>query len=214
MLFVLLHRRLESDMKRLAYLFMLLAVAAVLLPSCKKEKKYKIGVSQCSEDDWRTKMNDEINREIMFHEDAEVEIRSADDDSERQISDIRYFADNGFDIIIVSPNEAAALTPVIEEVYRSGIPVIVFDRDIIGDSYTTHIGADNAVLGQYAANYALSMLKDNTRAIEISGLRGSTPAEDRPRGLPLLSKVEAALFLGRAPGSGIRGMRKESPTPC
>ena len=49
-------------------------------------------------------MNDEINRETMFHNDVVVEIRSADDDSEKQINDIRYFADNGFDIIIVSPN--------------------------------------------------------------------------------------------------------------
>lgn len=59
-------------------------------------------------------MNDEINREIMLHEDAEVEIRSADDSNPKQISDIRYFADNGFDIIIVSPNEAQALTPIIK----------------------------------------------------------------------------------------------------
>lgn len=36
-------------------------------------------------------MNDEINREIMFHEDAVVEIRSADDSNAKQIEDIRYF---------------------------------------------------------------------------------------------------------------------------
>ncbi|MDE7418904.1 MAG: hypothetical protein K2N35_01695, partial [Muribaculaceae bacterium] len=76
----------------------------MLLLGCQEEKKYRIGVSQCSQDDWRMKMNDEIQREIMYHEDATVEIRSADDDSRKQIEDIRYFVDNGFDIIIVSPN--------------------------------------------------------------------------------------------------------------
>ena len=149
---------------------------------CRREKTYRIGVSQCSQDDWRSKMNEEINREIMFHEDATVEIRSADDDNARQIADIRYFADNGFDIIIVSPNEAAALTPVIKEVYEKGIPVIVFDRNILGDSYTARIGVDDIGLGRSAAHYALSLVRPGSKALEVYGLRGSTPAEDRHKG--------------------------------
>ena len=162
-----------------------LIISSVLLFaawSCTKTKTYKIGVSQCSQDDWRMKMNDEIEREIMFHEDASVEIRSADDNNEKQIEDIRYFADNKFDIIIVAPNEAAALTPVIREVYKKGIPVIIFDRNIIGDSYTARIGVDDEGLGRSAAHYALHMLKENPNAIEIYGLPGSSPAEGRHNG--------------------------------
>lgn len=143
---------------------------------------YKIGVSQCSQDDWRHKMNEEIDREIISHEDAIVEIRSADDSSEKQIDDIRYFADNGFDIIIVSPNEAAQLTPVIKEVYDKGIPVIIFDRNIIGDSYTARIGVDDVGIGKAAAHYAIHLIGKDADAIEIFGLPGSTPAEDRHKG--------------------------------
>lgn len=127
-------------------------------------------------------MNDEINREIMFNEDAVVEIRSADDSNEKQISDIKYFVENGFDILIVSPNEAAALTPIIKEVYESGMPVVIFDRNINGDTYTARIGANDVELGKSAAHYALHMLGKGAKAIEIFGLRGSTPAEDRHEG--------------------------------
>lgn len=161
---------------------MLILSAAMSLMGCTEERVYKIGVSQCSHDDWRAKMNDEINREIMFHEDAMVEIRSADDDNAKQIDDIRYFADNGFDILIVSPNEAAALTPVIKEVYERGIPVIIFDRNIIGDSYTARIGVDDEGLGRSAAHYALHLKGRVANAIEIYGLPGSTPAEGRHKG--------------------------------
>lgn len=118
------------------------------LSGCHRDKVYRIGISQCSQDDWRTKMNDEINREIMLHKDAVVEIRSADDSSARQIDDIRYFVQNGFDILIVSPNEAAALTPVIDEVYKAGIPVVIFDRNINSRSYTARIGADDEGTGR------------------------------------------------------------------
>lgn len=165
-------------------ILMLLAAycGLISLSACQDEKTYKIGVSQCSQDDWRMKMNEEIQREIMSHEDASVEIRSADDSSTKQIEDIRYFVDNGFDIIIVSPNEAETLTPVIKEVYDKGIPVIIFDRNINGDSFTARIGADDVALGKAAAHYALSKTGNNPNAIEIYGLPGSTPAEGRHEG--------------------------------
>lgn len=153
-----------------------------ILWGCTESKTYRIGVSQCSQDDWRAKMNDEINREIMFHEDAVAEIRTADDSSAKQIADIRYFVDNGFDIIIVSPNEAEALTPIIKEVYEKGIPVVIFDRNINGDTYTARIGVDDRGLGRSAAHYALHISGKGAKAIEIYGLKGSTPAEGRHEG--------------------------------
>lgn len=166
---------------------------------CTESKVYKIGVSQCSQDDWRAKMNEEINREIISHDDAMVEIRSADDSSARQIEDIRYFADNGFDIIIVSPNEAASLTPVIREVYEKGMPVIIFDRNIDGDSYTARIGVDDEGIGKAAAHYALHMLGDDARALEIQGLPGSTPAEDRHKGFVAEFTAGGGRILAGAP---------------
>lgn len=169
-------------MHRIILYSLLLLAMFLSTAGCTEQKVYKIGVSQCSRDDWRTKMNDEINREIMFHEEAVVEIRSADDDNARQIEDIRYFADNGFDIVIVSPNEAAELTPVIREVYESGLPVIIFDRNIIGDTYTARIGVDDEAIGRSAAHYALHLLGEGQEAIEICGLTGSTPAKGRHDG--------------------------------
>lgn len=156
-----------------------------LLTGCNKEKTYRIGISQCSQDDWRAKMNDEVMREIMLHEDATVEIRSADDNNEKQIADIRYFADNKFDIIIAAPNEADAITPVITEVYNKGIPVIIFDRDVNGDTYTARLGTDNEGIGRAAGRYAIQMLSSRTstpRAIELYGLKGSTPTVGRHEG--------------------------------
>ena len=173
----------------------------MLLPlfGCKEEKHYRIGISQCSQDDWRTKMNDEINREIMFHPEAEVEIRSADDSNEKQISDIRYFLNNDFDIIIAAPNEADAITPVIKEVYGKGIPVIVFDRNIHGDTYTAVQGVDNYGIGKEAARYAGSLLGDSGKVIEIYGRIGSTPAIERHEGF-----TDEARKLGlEIQGSGI-----------
>lgn len=173
----------------------------LVLCGCSDNRVYKIGVSQCSQDDWRTKMNDEINREIMFHEDAVVEIRSADDSNEKQIEDIKYFVDNGFDIIIVSPNEAAALTPIIKEVYTQGMPVVIFDRNINGDSYTARIGVDDEGIGKSAAHYALHMSGSGAKALEIFGLKGSTPAEGRHNGFAKEFEDNGGVLLASVPGN-------------
>jgi len=167
--------------RNIVTLLLFISTLAAILPlsGCKEKKIYRIGVSQCSDDDWRAKMNDEINREMIFHNDAVVEIRSANDSNDKQIADIRYFAENGFDIIIAAPNEAAALTPIIKEVYDAGIPVLLFDRNIYGDSYTAYQGADNKEIGRSAAKLSRSLVRGECNIIEICGLKGSTPAEDR-----------------------------------
>lgn len=155
---------------------------SLFLSCCGEKEKYKIGVSQCSSDDWRSKMNEELLLESMVHDDIVIEIRSAESSSQKQIEDIKYFAENGFDIIIAAPNEAEALTPVIREVYEQGIPVIIFDRNINDTTYTQIIGVDNVGLGVSAAEFALSILPDSIIVMEISGLPGSTPAADRAKG--------------------------------
>ena len=134
--------------------------------------------------------NDEILRELMFHPEIEVEIRSADDNNEKQIADIQHFIDEGFDLIIADPNETKALTPIISKAYRSGIPVITFDRRIDSDDYTVHIEVDNAKIGTLAARYALNDIPAShpgTSAevrgiIELSGDTAMSPARLRHKG--------------------------------
>ncbi len=180
----------------------LFVLTVVLAAGCRTTEPYRIGVSQCSSDDWREKMNEEIRREALFHNDVQIEIRSADDDNDRQIADIRYFAEQGFDIIIASPNEAEALTPVIAEVYRSGIPIILFDRHILGDTYTAYQGADNREIGRSAARLAKSRMQDGCRIIEICGLQGSTPAIERQQGFgEVVSADSDMLLLGSGYGN-------------
>lgn len=167
--------------KRLLYC-VLIAIIGQIFAGCDNTKHYRLGISQCSDDDWRKKMNAEIERELLFHPEAEVEIRSADDSNEKQIADIRYFLDNNFDAIIVAPNEAEALTPIIAEAYYKGVPVVVFDRNIIGDTYTAWQGADNFAIGRSAAERVVARYGSGAKTMEIWGLYGSTPAQGRHDG--------------------------------
>jgi ribose transport system substrate-binding protein len=99
---------------------------------------------------------------------------------------VENFLQQGIDLLIISPNEAAPLTDVVANVCAEGVPVIVLDRKVNGDQFTMWIGADNEEIGQrageYAANYCAEQNFDPCNIIEIRGLEGSTPAKERGDG--------------------------------
>lgn len=162
-------------------------ILSVLCISCVVEKKsnYTIGVSQCSLDSWRENANRDILREASFFNDLQVEIRSVADNSEDQIADIRYFMDKGVDLIIISPNESEALTPVVSEAYLSGIPIILHDRKIGNENYTAYVGADNRQIGSEIGEYLNKNFarSKEIRLLIVRGTAGSTADEERYEGL-------------------------------
>jgi DNA-binding response regulator/sensor histidine kinase len=160
----------------------LLALLALLLSACSTKKSYFIGVSQCSEDSWRTKMNSEIRRESYLYDNVRVEFASAKDDNRVQIAQIERFIEQGADLIIVSPNEAKALTPVINKAFDRGVRVVLVDRKSASDKYTAFIGADNVAIGRAVGRFVGEHLGGKGRIMELQGLRGSSPAMERDSG--------------------------------
>ena len=75
------------------------------------------------------------------------------DNNQYQINDINYFIDRKVDLLIVAPNEAAAITPSVEKAIKKGIPVVVVDRKILSDNYTAFVGADNYKIGSDVGHY-------------------------------------------------------------
>lgn len=129
--------------------YLLLFFLVGLSIACNRKKpEYIIGVSQCSNDEWRVQMNKEILREALFYPEVKVDIRQAQDDNQRQINDIKEFIHQKVSLIIVAPNEAGAIAPVLEEAYEAGIPVVLVDRKIHSDKYTAYVGADNYEVGK------------------------------------------------------------------
>lgn len=157
---------------------------ALLLTSCSygDDEIFNVGVSQCSQDEWRDKMNAEMQREAMLSHEISLEIRSANDDSRKQKEDIAYFIDKKVDLLIVSPNEAGEVTPAVDEAFDAGIPVVVVDRNVTGDKYTAFISADNVQIGYMQGQYVSDNLHPGEKVIEIMGLTGSTPAMERHKG--------------------------------
>ena len=140
--------------------YILTLLVAMLLCSCNADKeKLLIGVSQCSEDIWRNKLNDELLIGTFFHDEIKLVFTSANDNDATQIAQIDSLVALGIDLLIVSPNQMATITPAIDRAYDKGIPVIVFDRKTNSKKFTAYIGADNQLMGREIGEYIVTQLK-------------------------------------------------------
>ncbi len=164
--------------------FYLLLGGIILVSACQNKssgKKFRIAFSQCTSDAWRDYMEEEMKRELSFHDNIEWIYRNAGTSTEKQIEQVGELAKQNIDLLIISPNEVT-VAPAVEKVYDAGIPVVVVDRRINSSSYTAFIGASNFEVGQNAGLYAASLLKGKGDILEVTELPESSPVIDRHNG--------------------------------
>jgi len=142
-----------------------------------------IGMSQCNlGEPWRVQMNADVKAAADAHPNLRVIYKDAQNNSLTQRAQVEELVEQGADLIIISPKEAAPLTKPVAEAYQRGIPVIVLDRAVQGDQYTSFIGADNVRIGREAGTWIRETLGGKGNIVELKGLMTSTPGQDRNRG--------------------------------
>ena len=164
------------------FAFITLMIFGLLASCSQEEKKYRIGVSQCSDDIWRDKQNSELKIGAYFHDNVELRFAAAFDSDERQIQQIDSLVETGIDLLIVAPNQVSTISPAIDRAYDKGIPVIVFERKTNTKKYTAYMGADNYEMGHLMGEYVATRLNEHGKIIEVMGLKGSSPAIERHNG--------------------------------
>lgn len=161
----------------------LTAAVSLCLASCAGEKAHKrfvVGVSQCSEDTWRDKLNEELRIAATYY-DVDLQIKSANDDVRLQTEQINRFVEQGVDLLVVAPGQVS-ISPAIDKAYEKGIPVIIFDRRTRSNKYTAYIGADNHDIGASMAEFMANANTAGTKVVELCGLSSSSPAIERDAG--------------------------------
>ena len=164
---------------RKIFIFLLLLIQFGLFA----KDKYTIGFSQCGKrDNWRLKIESEMETELLFHPDLSIIIKQSLEDSRNQVKQIDELINEGVDLLIVSPNEIEPIQQALEKIYEKGIPVILVDRNIQSNKYTAYIGGSNYEIGQFAGEYIARNLNYTGNVLEIQGTQTTSPAIDRSKG--------------------------------
>jgi ribose transport system substrate-binding protein len=90
-------------------------------------------------------------------------------------------------VLIVAPNERAALTAVMGQAVEAHIPVICLERDILQPNYTSYVHSDNVAIGRMAGQFIVDHLtkkygRPKGNVVAIRGLLGVEGEINRDRG--------------------------------
>ena len=155
------------------------------------------------------------------HDDVDFElVQAADADSQAQ--QIEQAIAQKPDVLVVLPQDGAALTPVAQKAERAGIPVVNIDRLFTApDAATATVLGDNYQIGVLAANYITDELKCQGNVVEIQGLAGISVTTDRTKGFTdTLRRSARTVASGSSPrsrrlqpGQGVDGDGEHPPGP-
>jgi ribose transport system substrate-binding protein len=194
-----------------------LALGATILAGCGGNKTpatpttagktFQIGYSQSTlQDPWRKAMNSELEAEAKNHPEAKLLMQDAQNNASTQINQVENLLTQGMDALLISPKESGPLTPEVSKVFKKGIPVILLDRGVDSQDYTTLVGADNKLIGEKAGQYVAQRFPNGARIIEIAGIPDATATKERAEGFRTgLGDLEKYTIVASQPGDYLRG---------
>jgi ribose transport system substrate-binding protein len=161
--------------------------AASLAKHCGPNDKYVIGFSQANyAEPYRQHVNNDLIALVKAIPQFELQIADGAGNDNTQTSQVDNFVTQGVDLLMISPFEAAPLTPAVARAMKAGIPVIELDRQTNGTpgkDYTAFVGGDNYKIAFEAGVYTAKTLLPNGGDVAVlEGLPSSTPAVQRLNG--------------------------------
>ena len=145
--------------------------------------KFVIGFAQDDmSNDWRAAQVNAVSAALSRYDNVEFIHTDARGDVAQNIVDIEDLADEGIDLLMVSPRSPDAMTPVISALYDSGIPVILLTRMVTNDKYTTFIAPDDTAIAARAADQIALATGGKGKVLVLHGVPTATTAIKRTNG--------------------------------
>ncbi len=149
----------------------------------RKDPPWTIGFSNASiSNSWRVCMVQHVKYEVAKHPEIKnFYITDAEDDPAKQLADTEDLLAKGIDVLIISP-ATEALRPAVDKAMRMGIPVVMLDRAVPSPNFVSFVESSNYLMGKMMAEWLVKKLNEKGNVVELSGIAGASPAEDRLRG--------------------------------
>jgi ribose transport system substrate-binding protein len=155
-----------------------LYILAATLAACggtPAKKQIVVAFSQANNaEPYRAAQNETMTRLFAQQPDVKLVISDAQQDNSKQVAQVETFIRQKPDLLIVAPNERAALTAVMAQAVEAKIPVICLERDILQPNYTSYVHSDNVAIGRLAGQFIVDHLKQKYGAPKgnVVGIRG------------------------------------------
>jgi ribose transport system substrate-binding protein len=148
------------------------------------KKTFVVGYSQSNNaEPYRAQLNLQLQYYAKQYPDLKLlPITDAHQDSGTQVSQVQQFIQQKVNALILSPNEAAPLTAAVKQACDAKIPVVILDRTVDTECYSSFIGGDNYQAGLKAGQLAAQLLPTGGNVVELQGILSNQPQIDRDKG--------------------------------
>ncbi|GIH16766.1 substrate-binding domain-containing protein [Rugosimonospora africana] len=148
------------------------------------KSQFVIGYSQSNNaEPYRAQLNIQLQYFVKKYPNLKLlPITDAQQSSAKQVSQVQNFIAQHVDVLIISPNEPAPLAAAVQQACNAKIPVIILDRSVNNDCYTSFIGGDNVAAGKQAGDLAVKLLPNGGNVVELQGILSDQPQIDRDKG--------------------------------
>jgi ribose transport system substrate-binding protein len=156
----------------------LLTLACSKGPSPGEKKQYFVAFSQCNNaEPYRAAQNALMEKLFNQAGDVKLVIADAQQDNSKQVAQVETFIRQKPDLLIVAPNERAALTAIMGQAMEAKIPTLCLERDILQPNYTSYVHSDNTEIGRQAGQFIVDELKKKNgkpagNIVQMRGLLG------------------------------------------
>ncbi len=116
-------------------------------------------------------------------EGVELIVQDANDDSATQLSQIENIIAMNVNGVVFAPVTSDALIPAADSLEEAGIPFVTVDRTVNATSMLAHVGGDNVVGGEVAAQAMVDLFgEDEVTVAMLLGTLGASPTLLRQEG--------------------------------
>lgn len=163
-------------------LLLLLLIIPLLFTCSKTESKrsgIRIGFSAASD----TFLIERWDRDIKIfmaaarEEGAEVIFAKSPGNALGQIPQIQYLLEQDIDVLVVIPQDMELLSGIIKKIRDKGIPVLSYDRPIMGVPISGYVSFDNREVGRLMASALTSEVKTGNYLIVNGSIRDNNSYE-------------------------------------
>lgn len=105
-----------------------------------------------------------------------------EDDRNAQIETVENMINLGVDAIVLAPLDNVALQVPVRQAAAAGIPVVIIDSDLEGDTHIAFVATDNRVAGERGGHHLAERLNGTGRVIMLRYQEGSASTMHREQG--------------------------------
>lgn len=209
---------------KLAIIFILIVVVLSSLFMIRKLNKKPVeqlgqapiivGFAQLgSESTWRLADTESV-KNAATEAGVNLIFENAEGSQEQQKQIIKDFIIQKVDVIIFPPLVSTGWEGILKDAKEANIPVIIADRTIEPNNpelYSVFVGEDFFFEGEKAAKWLVKNANPNKKinVLELRGLKGSAPAEDRARGFrKIIASHPNITFIDSVAGDFIKAQGK------